>query len=74
MLRPRERHVTTGVLQQSRADGTLAGDSVVGSIHQVGAKLGVLRVVMVGLIVSNGMVRVLIDQLRKQIRDEVVAV
>ena len=33
-----------------RADETLAGDSVVGSIHQVGAKRG-LRVVMGDLLV-----------------------
>ncbi|MBL6840427.1 MAG: site-specific DNA-methyltransferase [Rhodobacteraceae bacterium] len=56
-----------------RADGTLAGDNVVGSIHQVGAKLE-------GAPSCNGWTywcfkrdgkRVLIDQLRQQIRDEI---
>jgi modification methylase len=59
-----------------RADGTLAGDSVVGSIHQVGAKLE-------GAPSCNGWTywcfkrdgkRVLIDQLRQQIRDEIVTI
>ena len=78
MLRPGERLMSNNgrFTAKVRADGTLAGDSVVGSIHQVGAKLE-------GAPSCNGWTywcfkrdgkRVLIDQLRKQIRDEMVAV
>ena len=59
-----------------RADGPLAGNRVVGSIHQVGAKLE-------GAPSCNGWTywcfkrdgkRALIDQLRQQIRDEIVTI
>ena len=75
MLRPGEQLMSSNgrFTAKVRADGTLAGDSVVGSIHQVGAKLE-------GAPSCNGWTywcfkrdgkRVLIDQLRQQIRDEI---
>ena len=74
MLRPGEQLMSSNgrFTAKVRADGTLAGNSVVGSIHQVGAKLE-------GAPSCNGWTywcfkrdgkRVLIDQLRQQIRDE----
>ena len=74
MLRPGEQLMSSNgrFTAKVRADGTLAGDSIVGSIHQVGAKLE-------GAPSCNGWTywcfkrdgkRVLIDQLRQQIRDE----
>ena len=78
MLRPGEQLMSNNgrFTAKVRADGTLAGDNVVGSIHQVGAKLE-------GAPSCNGWTywcfkrdgkRVLIDQLRQQIRDEIVAI
>ena len=78
MLRPGEQLMSNNgrFTAKVRADGTLAGDSVVGSIHQVGAKLE-------GAPSCNGWTywcfnrdgkKVLIDQLRQQIRDEIVAI
>ena len=75
MLRPGEQLMSNNgrFTAKVRADGTLAGDNVVGSIHQVGAKLE-------GAPSCNGWTywcfkrdgkRVLIDQLRQQIRDEI---
>jgi modification methylase len=74
MLRPGEQLMSSNgrFTAKVRADGTLAGDHFVGSIHQVGAKLE-------GAPSCNGWTywcfkrdgkRVLIDQLRQQIRDE----
>ena len=78
MLRPGEQLMSNNgrFTAKVRADGTLAGDNVVGSIHQVGAKLE-------GAPSCNGWTywcfkrdgkRVLIDQLRQQIRDEIVTI